>query len=93
MWFRKKIIEIHTDTNEKINTNIAGHGPAWDIFKRRLMQMWTGESATRREQNASEVHKWDRLYRKWIDRNLNLNGRAPQPQRTGELLRDNLKEP
>ena len=92
MWFRTKILEIHTDTYEKINTNIAGHGPAWDIFKRRLMQMWTGESATRREQNASEVQKWDRLYRKWIDRNLNLNGRAPQPQQTGELLRDNLKE-
>ena len=56
------------------------------------MQLWAGESSTRREKNASEVQKWDRLYRKWVLRNLNLNGRAPQPQQVGEILRDRLKE-
>ena len=42
--------------------------------------------------NTSEVQHWERVYRKWIDRQRNLNGRAPQPQQVGDKIRDTRKE-
>ena len=53
--------------------------------------MWIDESSKRREQNMSEVKSLDRLYCAYLRRVQNPNGRAPQPQRLGDLLKEKLK--